>query len=320
MDSLHQKIHSVIGKIKNDKRERLKKVKTTSTVVKPDSLNTDGAVAQIPGRTLYDSYRTSQYQIQTLGQQYQMQTQYRQQLEQQARDAYDMNKLSYMPGAPPNNDNYAILGSVYGRTGQSQDEIIEEERKKLRHQQQIELRVKLLMEEQKKRYLKHDESILDIREMKALEKATRTMWIGNLSEMIQEFHVKENCKLYGDVISVNILRTGVQEDSRGFKKCFGFVEFAKRNTIEIFMKTSNLMLCGEKILCRPGNVPAQIAHLCVAAGYVFERTNQVTPVFEFMLESVEKKMRVKIEPPEKPKPKTIKDKDFFDTYFPDIPD
>ena len=49
-----------------------------------------------------------------------------------------------------------------------------------------------LMKEQKKHYIQFS---LEFPEMKLLEKSTRTLWIGNLSEWITENQVKEAAKL-----------------------------------------------------------------------------------------------------------------------------
>jgi RNA recognition motif-containing protein len=172
-----------------------------------------------------------------------------------------------------------------------------------------------LMKEQKKHYIQFH---LEFPEMKLLEKSTRTLWIGNLSEWITENQVKEAAKLYGHVMSINIVRTGVTEDARGYKRCFGFIEFSQRKTVEIFLTTSNLMLCGEKITSRPGNVPSQIQQKCLDAGYIFETSNQCTPLFEMMLDTVDARFSsgeaLTDSPEGDAKPKTVAE------YFPNLPE
>jgi len=168
-------------------------------------------------------------------------------------------------------------------------------------------RVIELLKIQKNKMVDHP---LDPREMEMLEKSTRTMWIGKLSEFVQERQIECDASLYGHVMSVNVVREG----DCGFIKCFGFIEFSERKCIEYFINKSNHILAGEKVSCRPGKVPSSIQSSSIAAGYVNENTLLFTPSFELMLKIANKSLGKNTDcTPKIGKAKTISE------YFPLLP-
>lgn len=279
-------------------------------------------------------YAISHYQVQTLEQQHQLNSEYRKQmtclsatkdinlsyndpyinpanfLQNPVNFVHDpyvenkitdlgKNKLSYTLNQTLQTKKQSIIPII---SNISNSNMI-----KTKHKKDHENRVVELLKIQKRKMV---DCPLDSREMQMLEKSTRTMWIGKLSEFVQERQIEFDASLYGHVMSVNIVREG----DCGFIKCFGFIEFSERKCIERFMKTSNHVLAGEKISCRPGKVPSVIQSNAIAAGYVNKDTVVFTPSFEFMLEIADKiinhehKDRKEIQ-----KPKTISE------YFPLLP-
>ena len=77
-----------------------------------------------------------------------------------------------------------------------------------------EARCRALLKEQQKQY---NASPVDLNTMKLLEKSTRTLWVSKISELITEKRAEEYCKLYGDVLGVNIV-----EDEG--KRCGNFLD------------------------------------------------------------------------------------------------
>jgi len=166
---------------------------------------------------------------------------------------------------------------------------------------EIEARCRALLKEQLKQY---NASPVDLNTMKLLEKSTRTLWVSKISELISEKRAEEYCKLYGDVLGVNIV-----EDEG--KRC-GFIEFAEADGVQKFLQTSNLMMCGERIVCKPANVTKAAVGPGTAAGYVTDGSTTLSPLFQQMLETVNS--RHESLKKEETKPKTMSD------YFPNLPE
>lgn len=330
-ESLHLSLSKLIHKIKKDKsRYTSNKNRTKSqpgTFPKEHVSDTGMIPEQFPTQAyipMSQDYAISHYQVQTLGQQHQLNRAYRSQMAS-LTTAHDSN-LSYNdPYINPANflqnptnfvhDPYVqnlVMNSSRVQPKTKDFTTITKHQgysitERARNAKDHEDRVNLLLKIQKRKLIDHP---LDLREMQMLEKSTRTMWIGKLSEFVQEPQIEIDASQYGQVMSVNIVREG----ERGFTKCFGFVEFCDRQCIERFMKTSNHCLGGDKISCRPGKVPSLIQPNAIASGYVNKETLAFTPMFELMLENTDKTILEKRKDREEiHRPKTMGE------YFPLLP-
>merc|ERR1719210_1559802 len=132
---------------------------------------------------------------------------YRQQLlaEEESYDAETSSMYGY--GAAPQ--------TSYGSVARMVEDNQRKQHIEMQYLTEIEARCRALMKEQQKQY---NPNPVDLATMKLLEKSTRTLWVSKISEMITEKRMEEYCKLYGDVLGVNI----VEDDG---KRC-GFIEFA----------------------------------------------------------------------------------------------
>merc|ERR1719499_736021 len=235
---------------------------------------------------------------QTLAEQYQLETMYRQQLHADDEDGSSQSFLTSAIAAEAyQSGNIAAVQNVQA--------LVEENQKRqhieMQYLTEIEARCRALIKEQQKNYI---EAPIDLNTMKLLEKSTRTLWVSKISELITDKRAEEYCKLYGDVLGVNI----VEDDG---KRC-GFIEFAEADGVQKFLQTSNLMMCGERIVCKPANVTKAAVNPGVNAGYVNDQTNSLTPMFQTMLDTVNSRhaqQKKKMD-----KPKTMND------YFPDLPE
>lgn len=234
---------------------------------------------------------------QTMAEQYQMQTLYRQQLHAEDDDGSAQSFLTSAIAAEAyQSGNIAAVQNV---------QQLVEENQKLRHIEmqyltEIEARCRALMKEQQRQM---NERPIDLNTMKLLEKSTRTLWVSKISELITNSRAEEYCKMYGDILGVNI----VEDDG---KRC-GFIEFAEASGVQKFLQTSNLMMCGERIVCKPANVTKAAVAPGIAAGYVTEGTTTLSPLFQEMLDTVNSRHAIE---KKSEQPKSMAD------YFPNLPE
>jgi len=285
-----EKLHHSLQKlIRKNKKKAQKKKQVQKAVETP--------TYYMPQAQMFYQQRSS-FVPQTLAEQYQMETLYRQQLHAEDDD-----------GAASSLYTGAIANQAYA-TGnisqiQSVQHLVAENEKRqhieMQYLTEIEARCRALLKEQLKQY---NASPVDLNTMKLLEKSTRTLWVSKISELITEKRAEEYCKLYGDVLGVNIV-----EDEG--KRC-GFIEFAEADGVQKFLQTSNLMMCGERIVCKPANVTKAAVAPGIAAGYVTDGSTTLSPLFQQMLETVNS--RHESQKKEETKPKTMSD------YFPNLPE
>merc|ERR1719499_1514459 len=140
---------------------------------------------------------------QTLAEQYQLETMYRQQLHADDEDGSSQSFLTSAIAAEAyQSGNIAAVQNVQA--------LVEENQKRqhieMQYLTEIEARCRALMKEQQRAY---NSNPVDLQTMKLLEKSTRTLWVSKISELITEQRARDYCKLYGDVLRVNI----VEDDS-----------------------------------------------------------------------------------------------------------
>lgn len=285
-----EKLHYSLQKlIRKNKKKAQQKKQTRMTEETPTYYMPQAQAYYQPG---------SNWVPQTLAEQYQLETLYRQQLHAEDDDA---SASSFYTSA--------IAAEAYhsGNIGtiQNVQQLVQENQKRqhieMQYLTEIEARCRALMKEQQKQY---NQNPVDLNTMKLLEKSTRTLWVSKISELITDKRAEEYCKLYGEVLGVNIV-----EDEG--KRC-GFIEFAEADGVQKFLQTSNLMMCGERIVCKPANVTKAAVSPGNAAGYVTEGSTTLSPLFQQMLETVNSRhVRQKVE---EAKPKTMSD------YFPNLPE
>jgi len=292
-EKLHNNLQKLIAKNKKKaqkrKRAQLNKPIETPTYFIPHQQYAFSTMPHIP---------------QTLAEQYQVNQIYRQQLMAEDEDTGFATADTVYNAYTQQQDQPVSFAGGYGNVPDVQA-LVEENQKRqhieMQYLTEIEARCRALMKEQQKAF---NQNPIDLQTMKLLEKSTRTLWVSKISELITEQRARDYCKLYGDVLRVNI----VEDDG---KRC-GFIEFATSDGVQKFLQTSNLMMCGERIVCKPANVTKAAVNPGVSAGYVNDQTNSLTPMFQSMLDTVNS--RHALQKKKDDKPKTMND------YFPDLPE
>jgi len=288
-ESLHMKLQKLIRKNKKKSAKkrtaRVQAVDETPTYYLPEA------------QFVYQ--QQSNFVPQTLEQQYQMNTLYRKQLHAEDDDTSATQLYSSAIQQAHSTGNIRAVQNV--------QQLVEENQKRrhieMQYMAEIEARCRALMKAQQ---LQYTASPVDLTTMKLLEKSTRTLWVSKISELINEKRAEEYCSLYGKVLGVNIV-----EDEG--KRC-GFIEFAQADGVKKFLQTSNLMMCGERIVCKPANVTKAAVSPGIAASYVVEGSTTLSPLFQEMLDNVNARHDQLTGPDEPGKKMSMTD------YFPNLPE